>query len=228
MHAGTAAAASGGEAAKSLPQLAALRAEYGRVGLAEVDLAPDWLSQFVHWLQETIAAGVPEPNAMVLATADAAGRPSARTVLLKDLDAAGLVCYTNLGSRKASEAAANPHVALVFPWYVIGRQVIVTGRAEPVGRDQTEGYFATRPRAAQLGAWASPQSRVVADRAELEAALAEVQERFPGPVPTPAHWGGLRVVPETVEFWQGREGRMHDRLRYRRDGEGWVVERLAP
>jgi pyridoxamine 5'-phosphate oxidase len=222
MQGGTAATA------RSLPQLAAIRAEYGRVGLAEADLAPDWLSQFARWLQESIAAGLPEPNAMVLATADAQGRPSARTVLLKDLDANGLVCYTNLRSRKASEAAANPYVALVFPWFVIGRQVIVTGRAEPVGREQTESYFATRPRAAQLGAWASPQSQVVADRAELDAALVAVQERFPGPVPAPPHWGGLRVVPEAVEFWQGREGRMHDRLRYRRDGEGWVVERLAP
>jgi pyridoxamine 5'-phosphate oxidase len=207
-----------------------MRREYARVGLHEADLEATWLEQFERWLRDTVAAGLPEPNAMILATADSAGRPSARTVLLKGLDERGFVFFTNLTSRKATEATANPYAGLVFPWHPIGRQVVVSGRIEQVERTQTEAYFATRPRESQLGAWASPQSQVVANREVLDAALAEAEQRFAGDEPpAPPHWGGLRVVPDTVEFWQGRVGRLHDRLRFRREaGEAWVVERLGP
>jgi pyridoxamine 5'-phosphate oxidase len=215
-------------------RLAAMRREYAQNGLAESDLAPDWLTQFESWLAAAVAAGLPEPNAMVLATADAAGRPSARTVLLKQIDRRGFVFYTNHRSRKATELAANPSASLVFGWQALGRQVVVTGRVERVTREQTEAYFATRPRASQLGAWASEQSAVVPDRASLDHAYEAVEARFAGTdVPAPPHWGGLRVAPDTVEFWQGRTGRLHDRLRYRRaldtrDSAEWTVERLAP
>lgn len=198
-------------------------------GFGEEDLAPDWPGQFSAWLSDAIAAGLPEPNAMVLGTADAAGRPSARTVLLKGYDERGFVCYTNLRSRKATEAIANPHASLVFPWFAMRRQVVVCGRVEVVSREQTEAYFALRPRGAQLGAWASPQSAVIASRRQLEEAYAEAAARFPDAVPVPEHWGGLRVVPDTVEFWQGGGDRLHDRLRWRRVVDDiWLVERLAP
>ena len=206
-----------------------MRREYAREGLHEADLPPDWLTQLRGWLADATAAGLAEPNAMVLATADASGAPSVRTVLLKGLDERGLVFFTNLTSRKATEIEANPAVALVLPWHAIGRQAIVNGRAERIERAETEVYFATRPRPSQLGAWASPQSQVVADRAALDEAYAEQERRFADrPIPAPPHWGGIRVVPATVEFWQGREGRLHDRLRYRADDGGWSVQRLAP
>lgn len=211
-------------------QLAAMRSEYARAGLRKRDLAPHWLDQLRLWLAEAAQAGLPEPNAMIVATADETGRPSARTVLLKGLDERGLVFFTNYTSRKASEIAVNPAVSLAFPWHPIGRQVIVCGRAQRVDRSETEAYFASRPRPSQLGAWASPQSQVVADRAALDDRYGEQVARFGDDViPAPPHWGGLRVEPETVEFWQGREGRLHDRLRYRlAGGQGWLVERLAP
>jgi pyridoxamine 5'-phosphate oxidase len=211
--------------------LAQMRAEYERGGLAEEDLAGDWLSQFERWFADAVAAELPEPNAMIVATADQRGRPSARTVLAKVVDHRGFAFFTNYESRKASELAANPYASVVFPWFAIGRQVVVCGEVGRVDRAETEAYFATRPRPSQLGAWASPQSRIVADRAELDAALAEVEGRFADPerpLPAPPHWGGLRVVPETVEFWQGRQGRLHDRLRYRSTAGGWIVERMAP
>jgi len=211
-----------------LDHLAAMRREYAVAGLSEGDLAPDWLGQLRAWLGDAMAAGLPEPNAMVLATADALGRPSARTVLLKGLDERGLVFYTNYGSRKAAEMAANPHASVVFPWHPLSRQVVVVGPVDRVDRAESEAYFATRPRASQLGAWASPQSRVLADRSALDEAYGEAERRFPDGVPAPEHWGGLRLVPRTVEFWQGRQGRLHDRLRYRSAGDSWVVERLAP
>jgi pyridoxamine 5'-phosphate oxidase len=207
-----------------------LRREYSAGRLDEQDLAADWPTQFGRWLNECVVAGLPEPNAMVLATADAAGRPSARTVLLKGYDEAGFVFFTNYDSRKGGELAANPWASLVFPWLAMFRQVLVTGAVHRTSRAETEEYFASRPRGAQLGAWASPQSRPLAGRAELEDAWRAAEDGFGDrPVPAPPHWGGFRVVPETVEFWQGRASRLHDRLRFRRAGEAaWLVERLAP
>jgi len=214
------------------PQPAQMRREYDQDrGLDVADLAATWHEQFARWFAEASAYGLPEPNAMVVATADAAGRPSARTVLLKGFDERGLVFYTNYESRKGRELAANPYAGLLFPWFSMHRQVSVRGRVSRVDRAETEAYFASRPRGSQLGAWASPQSRVLADRAELDAAFDATADRFPpgAAVPPPPHWGGLRVEPDSVEFWQGRGSRLHDRLRYGRTDEGeWTIERLAP
>jgi pyridoxamine 5'-phosphate oxidase len=206
-----------------------MRRDYSaREEMSEGDLAPDWVSQFARWFADAVAAGLPEPNAMVLATAGAGGRPSARTVLLKGYDQRGFTFFTNYDSRKGSELAANPYASVVFPWFAMQRQVVACGAASQVDRAETEAYFASRPRGAQLGAWASPQSTVIAGRGVLDDALAEVARRFPDRVPPPPQWGGFRLVPESVEYWQGRADRLHDRLRYRRDESGWVVERLAP
>jgi pyridoxamine 5'-phosphate oxidase len=210
-------------------ELAALRREYGDSGLDHPDLAPDPVAMFRHWMHDTVVAGLHEPNAMVVSTVSAQGHPSSRMVLLKGVDERGFVFYSNYDSRKGAELSVNPHVALLFPWHDLQRQVRIEGRAEPVTREESAAYFATRPRASQLGAWASPQSRVVASRDELEQRYAEVEERFRDQdVPLPPNWGGYLVRPELVEFWQGRRGRMHDRLVYRRGGEGWATERLAP
>lgn len=214
------------------PAPAGMRNEYAAdLGLTEADLAGDWHTQFSRWFADAVAHPLPEPNAMVVGTADDRGRPSGRTVLLKGFDAEGFVFYTNHRSRKGAELAANPWASLVFPWFPMQRQVTVTGRVEQVTRAETEAYFAVRPRGSQLGAWASTQSAVVPDRAALDAEYRAAADRFAGvePVPAPPHWGGFRVRPETVEFWQGRAGRLHDRLRFRlAEGGAWVVERLAP
>lgn len=211
--------------------LARMRKEYGGA-FAEDDLAPGWVAQFGRWFGDATAAGLLEPNAMVLATADGRGRPSARTVLLKSYDERGFVFYTNYTSRKGRDLLANPHASAVFGWLALHRQVIVTGPVQPVSREETAEYFAVRPRGAQLGAWASPQSSVLTSRKELEEAAAEVAERFAGrEVPPPPHWGGFRITPQAVEFWQGRDSRLHDRIRFRHDpsaGSGWTIERLAP
>ncbi len=210
--------------------LAAMRRHYRSAGLAEADLAPGPYEQFARWFTEAAEGELHEPNAMVVSTADAAGRPSSRTVLLKAYDRRGFVFYTNYGSRKARDIAENPHVSLLFPWYPLARQVVVTGTAERVTPEETAAYFRARPYGSQIGAWASEQSAPVGSRAELDAAYARTAARFPEgePVPVPPHWGGFRVTARTVEFWQGRENRLHDRLRYVDTGDGWRVERLCP
>ncbi|MEU1511960.1 pyridoxamine 5'-phosphate oxidase [Streptomyces sp. NPDC005811] len=215
-----------------VPDPAAMRKQYRAEGLDEAELAVTPVEQFARWFKDAaVEAHLFEPNAMIVSTADAAGRPGSRTVLLKQFDEQGFVFYTNYESRKGRDLAANPYVSLLFPWHPMARQVIVRGVARRTGRDETAAYFRSRPHGSQLGAWASGQSSVIAGRAELDASYAELLARYPEgeQVPVPPHWGGFRVVPESVEFWQGRENRLHDRLRYvvRTDG-GWSVERLAP
>jgi pyridoxamine 5'-phosphate oxidase len=197
--------------------------------LDESALDPDPIRQFELWLADAQAAGIVEPLAMTLATADRSGHPSARMVLLRGVDERGFVFYTNRESEKGREMEANPLAALVFHWDRLGRQVRVSGRVEQVDRAESETYWAGRPRGHRLAAWASEQSAVVASRADLEKAFAEVESRFPGDdVPLPPFWGGYRVVPDRLEFWLSREDRLHDRMCYRRDGATWVLERLAP
>lgn len=214
--------------------LGALRREYGNRGLDVPDLAADPVTMFRRWLHDTVASGMHEPNAMVVATVSAECRPSARVVLLKGVDERGFVFYTNYDSRKAQDIDANPAVSLLFPWQELQRQVRVEGTASRVSQEESEAYFASRPRESQLGAWASPQSRVVASRSALDERYGGVLAQFADvdDVPLPPYWGGFRVEPELVEFWQGRKGRMHDRLVYRRaepDAHApWTVDRLAP
>jgi pyridoxamine 5'-phosphate oxidase len=206
---------------------AALRRQYEGAPFDVGDLAPTWLEQFQRWLDDAVAAPVAEPNAMIVATADPAAVPSARTVLLRAVDERGFAFYTNLHSRKGREALANPRASCVFPWIALQRQVVVTGAVEQVAEAEADAYWASRPAASRVSAAASPQSEVVASREELEAVWAQVAAQGED-VPRPPHWNGLRVVPDAVEFWQGRRDRFHDRLRFRREGPDWLVERLAP
>jgi pyridoxamine 5'-phosphate oxidase len=207
-----------------------MRRSYAGARLDESSVAGTWYEQFRRWFTEA-ADALTEPNAMVLATVDSAGRPSARTVLLKGYDEAGLVFYTNATSRKGRELAGNPLASVVFPWIPLQRQVRVTGSAFPISRAETAAYFATRPYGSQLGAWASHQSSVLPSRTVLEERYEELARRWPSEVPVPDFWGGYRLTPDEVEFWQGRPDRLHDRLQFRRidpQADSWVLERLAP
>ena len=209
--------------------LSGVREAYETGGFDEADLADDPFTQFQQWFGEVEAAGYWEPNAMVLSTVTVDGWPSARNVLLKRVDADGFVLFTNYTSDKAVEMDATGRAALTFSWTELRRQVRVTGTAERLSEDESDGYWTTRPRGSQLGAWASDQSHVVPDRVTLERAYAAAEQRWMDrPVDRPVHWGGYRVLPQSVEFWQGRPDRLHDRLRYRLDGAVWVVERRAP
>lgn len=211
------------------PDPAAMRRQYGRGRLREEELPEDPLAQFTAWFREAIAGGVPEPNACSLATAGADGRPAVRTVLLKHFDERGFVFYTNLGSRKARELAANPRAALLFPWLPLERQVIVTGPVEHLGTAETLRYFLSRPRDSRIAAWASRQSAPLRSRQVLELEWAALKRKFAaGEVPLPDFWGGFRVVPEMIEFWQGGRDRLHDRIEYTRGPAGWSRGRLAP
>lgn len=212
-----------------MPSLADLRRDYTLAGLSEADAGDDPFALFHAWFAAAVSAGLPDPNAFTLATATPDGRPSARVVLLKHLDDRGFTFFTNYQSRKAGELAANPHAAMVFLWDGLERQVRVEGAAEVVTAEESDAYFRVRPVGSRLGAWASPQSRVIPSREHLERLMAEAGEAFAGgDPPRPPHWGGYRVVPAVVEFWQGRPSRLHDRVRFRRAAGGWVRERLAP
>ena len=208
--------------------VARARISYEQGELDERLLSADPIAQFGLWMQAAVDAGLQEPNAMTLATVGQDGSPSARMVLLRGFGADGFRFFTNYESAKGSELAAGGKAALVFYWAELERQVRVTGRVEKLAREENEAYFASRPRGHRLGAWASRQSEVVGSREVLEAALRNAEERFPGHVPLPAYWGGYRVMPQAVEFWQGRPDRLHDRIRYRRAGSEWVRERLSP
>jgi pyridoxamine 5'-phosphate oxidase len=209
--------------------IADLRREYARARLDEAHVSGDPLVEFHQWFTQAREAEVPEPNAMSLATATPDGAPSVRTVLLKGYDERGFVFFTDYRSRKAIELEQNPRAALAFYWVELERQVRVSGAVERTSLEDSRSYFQTRPRGSQLGAWASYQSRVISSRRQLESDLQSVIDRFAGDeVPLPPHWGGYRLKPEEFEFWQGRENRLHDRIRYLREGSGWRVERLSP
>jgi pyridoxamine 5'-phosphate oxidase len=210
-------------------EVAALREEYTRTGLAEADVAPDPVVQFRAWFRDALAADLHEPNAMILATATAGGKPSARTVLLKGYDERGFVFYTNYDGRKAKEIETNPTCAILFYWGELERQVRIEGRASRLSGEESDAYFAGRPRGSRLGAWASEQSRPVQDRSILEERVRALEAVYEGrEIPRPPFWGGYRVEPDTIEFWQGRESRLHDRLVYQRSGRGWKIVRLQP
>jgi pyridoxamine 5'-phosphate oxidase len=209
--------------------IADLRREYAHARLDEKDVSPDPVAEFARWFAEAQAAAVDEPNAMVLATATPDGRPSARVVLLKGFDERGFVFFTDYRSRKGAELEANPRAALALHWGEVERQVRIEGTVTRTSEQESELYYRTRPLGSRLGAWVSYQSRPIASRDVLEAELREVERRFAGSdVPLPPHWGGYRLSPELLEFWQGRESRLHDRIRYVREGEHWRIERLSP
>lgn len=209
--------------------MADLRVDYMRGGLTELEAERDAIRQFERWFSEAVAAAVREPNAMTLSTVRADGQPSGRVVLLKGLDAGRFVFFTNYGSAKGRELAANPRAALVFFWAELERQVVVRGRVERVSREASLAYFKTRPLPSRLGAWASEQSQPISGRGELEERYAQLQRQHAdGEVPLPPHWGGFALTPAEVEFWQGRASRLHDRLLYRREGAAWRITRLSP
>jgi pyridoxamine 5'-phosphate oxidase len=218
------------EANTTLSSLSTMRVSYEADSLEESLLATTWYDQLRRWFDEAVRAEVTEPNAMVLATADADGLPSSRTVLCKGFDERGLVFFTNYTSAKSHDLTATRVAAATFPWYTLQRQVNVRGEVEKVQPDETAEYWANRPRGSQLSAWASPQSRVVSGRPALESALNGIERRFVDAerVPVPPHWGGWRIRPDYIEFWQGRRDRLHDRLRFRRNNDTWSIERLAP
>lgn len=212
-------------------RLAALRNEYTLGGLDEADLDPDPVAMLRRWVDDAIHAGLYDPTAMVVSTVSATGRPSSRAVLLKGLSADGLVFYSNYSSRKGEELAGQPYCSVVLGWHPLQRQARAEGSVTPLSAEESDAYFASRPRGSQLGALVSPQSAVVASRAVLDERYAEAEARYAGqPIPRPAYWGGYRIRPETFEFWQGRQGRLHDRLRYRwvPTRERWQIDRLAP
>ncbi|MYW95357.1 pyridoxamine 5'-phosphate oxidase [Amycolatopsis rubida] len=215
---------------EAVVRLPGMRVAYDSAPFDESALAATWHDQLESWLSQAVSEALAEPNAMVLATADAEGRPSSRTVLCKGFDERGVVFYTNYTSAKSHDLTATRYASATFPWYPLHRQVTVRGEVEKVSADETAAYWAQRPRGSQLGAWASPQSRVVDGRRALDNALRNIERRFADveQIPAPPHWGGWRIRPDFVEFWQGREDRLHDRLRFHRTHDGWHVERLAP
>ena len=210
--------------------IAALRRNYSRESLSEQDVMADPIDQFEHWFRQAMDSELPEPNAMILASASAGGQPSIRTMLLKGFDHQGFVFYTNYSSRKGNELDANPQAALLFPWLELERQVRIEGLVERVSQEESLAYFQSRPRGSQIGAWASPQSQIITGRDILEAKVAELTETFKHDevLPLPPYWGGYRLRPDRIEFWQGRESRLHDRVLFTRAELGWTIERLAP
>ncbi len=211
-------------------QVEALRRDYRSQQLSEGQLQQDPIAQFKVWFEEALASKVPEPNAMTLATADAAGRPSARIVLLKGFDEQGFVFYTNYDSQKGKELTENPYAAVVFCWLELERQICISGRVEKMSAEASTRYFHRRPKGSQIGAWASPQSQVIPNRSILEDNVARLQAEYAEQevLPKPPHWGGFLLHADKVEFWQGRSSRLHDRLRYQRQGDQWQIDRLAP
>ncbi len=209
--------------------LSEFRQEYSSRGLHREDLLADPVAQFAAWFAQATELQVPEPNAMTLATVDARGMPHQRAVLLKYFDSSGFVFFTNYASRKAAQIAVNAQVCALFPWFTLERQVMVQGRAEKISTSESLKYFATRPRESQIGAWVSNQSQVITSRKFLLQKLAEIRQKFKdGEVPLPSFWGGYRIVPEAIEFWQGGAARLHDRFLYERQADGWRLQRLAP
>jgi len=208
--------------------LADLRKNYSLGSLDVADVHPDPIQQFHTWFAQALDAKLPEPNAMTVATVDAAGRPAARILLIKGADERGFVFFTNYESRKGHELAVNPHASLLFHWIELERQVRIEGKVERTSDAESDAYFASRPLGSRIGAWASEQSAVIDSRATLEAREADIRAKFGDNPPRPPHWGGYRLVPDTLEFWQGRPSRLHDRIRYTRAGDGWQIDRLSP